>query len=157
MKSRRGISEIVSAIVIIAVVVSGLGLYTALSQQRILGETQSVMDSMRSSENQLAELIEHVVTLKKNDEVRVFIHNYGPKNITINSLYVNGTDTPKTAPHHIYVQSLTFANLSGVIPAGTTSEIILNFTGNTVSFKGIDNIVIRTDSDKLIEIRNSTS
>ena len=156
MKSRRGISEIIGAMVIIAVVASGLGLYTALSQQRILGETQSVKDTMRSSEAQLAEMLEHVAFLKKNDEVHIFVHNYGLKNMTINSLYVNGTDAPITKPHHVYVKSLLSANLSNVIPSGITSEIILNFTGNAIPLKTIDNIVIRTDSNKIIEIRNGT-
>lgn len=141
--------------VIIAVVASGLGLYTALSQQRILGETQSVKDAMESSENQLVEMIENVVTLKKDGEAHVFVNNYGLKNITITSLYVNGTSNPTTTPHHTYVKSLTSANLSSVIPIGA-SEIILNFTGNSIPLKNIDNVVIRTDSNKIIELKNGT-
>ncbi|MGQ0606604.1 MAG: hypothetical protein ACT4OD_06645 [Candidatus Nitrosotenuis sp.] len=156
MKNRRGISEIISAMVIIAVVASGLGLYTALSQQRILGETQSVKDAMESSENQLAEMIENIIMLKKDDEVHAFVHNYGLKNITITSLYVNGTNNPTTIPHHTYVKSLTSANLSSVIPLGA-SEIILNFTGNSIPLKNIDSIVIRTDSNKIIELQNGTN
>ncbi len=157
MKSRRGISEIVSAMVIIAVVASGLGLYTALSQQRILGETQSVKDTMKSSEGQLSEMIEHITMLKKNNEAHVFVYNYGLKNITINTLFVNGTNEPTTKPHHVYVRDLLLGNLSGTIPAGIISEIILNFTDNAIPLKTIDNIVIRTDSNRIIEIRNGTN
>jgi len=142
--------------VIIAVVASGLGLYTTLSQQRILGETQSVKDAMRSSENQLAEMIETITVLKNGNEAHVFVHNYGLKNITMTTLYVNGTGSPTTTPHHIYVKSLTSANLSSTIPLGT-SNIILNFTGNAIPLKSIDSIVIRTDTNKIIEIRNNTN
>lgn len=143
--------------VIIAVVASGLGLYITLSQQRILGETQSVKDTMKSSEGQLAEMLEHITLLKKNSEAHVFVYNYGLKNITINTLFVNGTDEPATKPHHVYVRDLLSANLSDTIPAGMTSEIILNFTDNAVPLKSIDNIVIRTDSNRIIEIRNGTN
>lgn len=142
--------------VIIAVVAAGLGLYTTLSQQRILGETQSVKDAMESSENQLAEIIENVIMLKQDSEIHVFVHNYGLKNITINTLYVNGTSNPDTAPHHIYVKSLTSANLSNTIPVGS-SKIILNFTGNPIPIKTIENIVIRTDSNKIVELQNNTN
>ena len=91
MKSRRAVSEIVSAMVIIAVVASGLGLYVTLSEQRILSETQSVKDMMETSEDQLSEIIEHLATLKKNREVSFFVYNYGLKNITVSDVFVNGT------------------------------------------------------------------
>lgn len=142
--------------IIIAVVASGMGLYVALSQQRILGETQSVKDALDSSENQLVELLEKIIMLKKDNEVHLFVHNYGLKNITMTTLYVNGSSTPITKPHHVYVKSLTSANLSSVIPLGA-SEIILNFTGNSVPLKSIDSVVIRTDFNKIIEIRNNTN
>lgn len=143
--------------VIIAVVASGLGLYTALSQQRILGETQSVKDSIASSEDQMTEMLEHIITLKKNNELHVFVYNYGLKNMTIDALYVNGTTTPSTTPHHTYVRGLSSANFSNVIPSDMSSEIILNFTGNSVPLKSINNIIIRTDSNKIIEIQNATN
>ncbi len=157
MKSRRAISEIVSALVIIAVVASGLGLYVTLSQQRILGETQSVKDAMESSENRLTEIIEQVVILKNGTKVRevsLFVHNYGLKNVTISNIYVNGT---KNMTDDFMVRTLSKASLGSVVPSGLTSELVLNFTGSPIPLKHINSVVIQTDSDKIIELRNGTN
>lgn len=157
MKSRRAVSEIVSAMVIIAVVASGLGLYVTLSEQRVLGETQSVKDVMETSENQLSEIIEHLVTLKKNREVSIFVHNYGLKNITISDVFVNGTKNMDDTPDGFEVRSLTKADLGNVIPVDMTSEMVLNFTSSTERLEHVDSIVIRTGSNKLIQLRNGTN
>lgn len=158
MKCRRGVSEIVSAMIIIAVVVSGLGLYVGLSQQRILGETQSVQDTMKSAEDQLTELVEQIGMLKNSSKIHIFVYNYGLKNITISNVFVNGTiNMADSQDATYYVRSLTGANLSKIIPSEKASEIILNFTNDSNPPQHIHNIVIRTNSDKLIEIRNNTN
>ncbi|MGQ0772006.1 MAG: hypothetical protein ACT4NT_04465 [Nitrososphaerota archaeon] len=163
MKSRRAVSEIVSALIIIAVVASGLGLYVTLSQQRILGETQSVKDAMESSESRLTEIIEQIVILKNNTgvrEVSVFVYNYGLKNVTITDVFVNGTKPMKdneNIPDGFVVRTLTKANLDNVIPSGMASELVLNFTNYQSGLKHIDRVVIHTDSNNLIEIRNGTN
>lgn len=157
MKSRRAVSEIVSAMVIIAVVASGLGLYVTLSEQRILGETQSVKDLMETSEDQLSEIIEHFATLKKNREVSFFVYNYGLKNITVSDVFVNGTKNMDDTPDGFKIRSLTKADLGSVIPVDMTSEIVLNFTGYAGRLEHVDSIVIRTSSNKLIQLRNGTN
>lgn len=154
MKSRRGISEIVSAMIVIAVVISGLGIYVALSQQRILGESQSVKDAMKSSENQLAEIIEPLVMLKNGTEVSLFVYNYGLKEVTVTEVYVNGTNKMSSLGSTI-VRNMIKVDLNGVIPIGKTSEIVLNFT--QIKLKHIQNLVIQTDSNRLIDIRNDTN
>lgn len=157
MKSRRAVSEIVSAMIIITVVASGLGLYVTLSEQRILGETQSVKDVMETSENQLSEIIERLAILKKDREVSVFVYNYGLKNITVSDIFVNGTKNMDDTPDGFVVRSLTKADLDNVIPVGITSEIVLNFTSYPERLDHIDSIVIRTSSNKLIQFRNDTN
>ncbi|MEW6587951.1 MAG: hypothetical protein AB1299_02150 [Thermoproteota archaeon] len=157
MKSRRAVSEIVSAMVIIAVVASGLGLYVTLSEQRILSETQSVKDVMETSEDQLSEIIEHLATLKKNREVSFFVYNYGLKNITVSDVFVNGTKNMNDVPDGFEIRSLTKADLGSVIPVDMASEIILNFTSYAERLEHVDSIVIRTSSNKLIQLRNGTN
>jgi hypothetical protein len=156
MKSRRGISEIVSVFVIIAVMISGLGLYTTLSQQRILGDAQSVNDVLNLSEEQLVEMIDHIGMIKNGTTVQVFVHNYGLKNITVSDVYVNGTKE-MGGINPVYVKSLQDVNLDKTIPNEMTSQIILNFTGDPDTPKHIDRIILRTSSYKLIEIKNNTS
>jgi hypothetical protein len=143
--------------VIIAVVASGLGLYVTLSEQRILGQTQSVKDVMETSQDQLSELIEHLATLKKNREVSIFVYNYGLKNITISDVFVNGTKNMDDTPDGFKVRSLTKVNLGNVIPVNMASELVLNFTSYTGKLEHIDSVVIRTSSNKLIQLTNSTN
>lgn len=156
MRKRRGISEIMSALVVIAVTVSGLGLYVTLSEQRIFGDVKSVHDAIQTSEDQINELVEFIDMFRKDDKVRVFVHNYGFKNITISDIFVNGT---KNMADNL--NPVTLKDLNGIminsIPVGKTAEIFLNFTGDEDIPKTVKNIVIRTDSNKLIEIRNDTN
>lgn len=169
MKKRRGLSEIISAIIVIAVVIAGLGLYTSLSQERILGETSSVKEIMQQSKDQISEQIVFVDMFRnesKSDVIDVYVHNYGSKNITIADAFVNGTidmnsfSNPtqgKRTP--IFVQDLNFNPIepnNQTIPAGITSNIALNFTADIIVGNGIDNLVIRTESNKLIQIVNGT-
>lgn len=153
MRKRRGISEIVSALVVVAVTVSGLGLYVALSEQRILGDVRSVHDAIRTSEDQINELVEFIDMFREDDKIRIFVHNYGFKNVTISNVFVNGT---KDATGDLTLKDLNGLTISS-IPVGKTAEIFLNFTGDVDIPKTIKTIVVRTDSNKLIEIRNDTN
>lgn len=156
MRERRGISEIVSAFVVIAVIVSGLGLYVTLSEQRIFGDVKSVHDAIQISEDQVKELVEFTDMFRKDNKVSVFVHNYGFKDITISDVFVNGTKNMAYNLNPVSLKYLNGTTIIGAIPAGRTVEIFLNFTGDKDIPKTIENIVIRTSSNKLIEIRNDT-
>ncbi|TBR26046.1 MAG: hypothetical protein EPO63_00755 [Candidatus Nitrosotenuis sp.] len=156
MRKRRGISEIVSALVVVAVTVSGLGLYVALSEQRIFGDVKSVHDAIQTSEDQINELVEFIGMFRKDDTVRVFVHNYGSKNITISDVFVNGTKNMADNLNPVALKDLNGLKIDS-IPVGNTAEIFLNFTGDEDIPKTIQNIVVRTNSNKLIEIRNDTN
>ncbi len=153
MRKRRGISEIVSALVVVAVTVSGLGLYVALSEQRILGDVKSVHDAIQTSEDQINELVEFIDMFREGDEIRVFVQNYGFKNVTISNVFVNGT---RNATDNVTIKDLNGLKINS-IPMGKTAEIFLNFTDDDDIPETVRNIVIRTDSNKLIEIRNDTN
>lgn len=163
MKNRRAISEILSAVIIIAVVVSGLGLYVGLSQQRILGETTSVMDAMIQSRDQTQEIIEPFAMFRDDIEpkvIEVYVFNSGLKNVTISNVFVNGTiDMNGLEP--AYVKDLNDNRIwpnDKIIPVGNATKIILNFTDRPEpTIFGIENLVIITTSNKFIEIVNDTS
>lgn len=161
---RRAVSEIISTIIIISVVVSGLGIYTGLSQQRILGDTLSVKETIEQRDEQISELIQAVGMYRHEtqpDVVQVFVHNYGLKNVTIQEVFVNGTlQMSADVSNPVYVrdlQEVVIAPENKTLPQGNTSEIILNFTGNISLTDGIKNIVIQTESNKLVQILNDTA
>lgn len=154
---RRAISEIISAVIVIMVVVAGLGMYTGLSQQRILGDTLSVKETILQQEDQISEMIQFItMNTTENNSVGIFVHNFGLKNITISKIFVNGTIDMSESPNSFHVRNLEGDVISPnnkTLPIEKTSEIILNFG----DFAGISNVVIKTDSNKIIQIQNDTN
>jgi hypothetical protein len=159
MKS-RGVSEIISAIIVISVVVTGLGIYTSLSQQRILADTVTVKESINMKDDQISELIEFVDMFRNNTNpnmLEIVLHNYGLKNVTISNVYVNGTRDLNAESISYHVRDLNGIVISPnnkTIPVDKTSELFLDFEESITN--GITGLVIKTDSNKLIQILNDT-
>lgn len=159
---RRGISEIISAILVIAIVVAGMGIYTVASQQRILGDTLSLKESITQSQDRTSELLEDLemirTTVGSNDFVSLFLFNYGTKNVTLANVFVNGTQnmTKSDGVELFYVRTLDKVNQTA-IPVGMTSELILNFTNLNDPPVDVDNVLLVTESNKLVEIKNNTA
>jgi hypothetical protein len=156
---RRAVSEIISAVIVITVVVAGLGVYTGLSQQRILGDVISVKETIQQQDDRISEMIEYLdMFVTDTDRISVFVHNFGLKNVTMSKVFVNGTINMEESPRSFYVRDLDKVVISPdnkTIPVGKTSEIILDF-GAPVS-GSISNVVIKTESDKIIQILNNTN
>lgn len=160
--NRRGVSEILSAIIVISVVVAGLGIYTSLSQQRILADTLTVKESINMKDDQISELIEFVDMFRNGTNpkmVEIILHNYGLKNITIADVYVNGTRDLNEQSIHYHVRDINgiviFPN-NKTIPVDKTSELFLDFNNDPAELHGITSLVIKTDSNKIIQIINDT-
>ena len=160
MKS-RGVSEIISAIIVISVVVAGLGIYTSLSQQRILADTVTVKESINMKDDQISELIEFVDMFRNNTNpniLEIVLHNYGLKNVTISNVYVNGTRDLNAESISYHVRDLNGIVISPnnkTIPVDNTSELFLDFDEESIT-NGITSLVIKTDSNKIIQILNDT-
>ncbi len=160
MKS-RGVSEIISAIIVISVVVAGLGIYVSLSQQRILADTVTVKESINMKDDQISELIEFVDMFRNNTNpnmIEIVLHNYGLKNVTISNVYVNGTRDLNAESISYHVRDLNGIVISPnnkTIPVDKTSELFLDFNPEIIA-NGITGLVIKTDSNKIIQIVNDT-
>ena len=158
----RGVSEIISAIIVISVVVAGLGIYTSLSQQRILADTVTVKESINMKDDQISELIEFVEMFRNNTNpnmVEIVLHNYGLKNVTISNVYVNGTRDLNADSISYHVRDLNGIVISPnnkTIPVDKTSELFLDFDPEIIT-NGITGIVIKTDSNKIIQFVNNTN
>ena len=163
---QRGLSEIISTFLVIVIVIAGMGIYVAASQQRILGDSVSVKEAISLTNDQTSELLEYIDMFKEtsgsNTEiVRIFMYNYGLKNMTITNVYLNGTEEIKSNSYHVLdLNGLNFTNKgiiqTNVLPKDTSSELILNFTSDYFNSSQIKNIVMKTDSNKFIEIINKT-
>ena len=164
MKRRRGISEIISSIIVISVVVAGLGIYVSISEQRILGDTITIKDALEQKNKQMSELVESISMFKNADPnvFEIYLHNYGLKNVTISKVYVNGTTDMTIFSNSFYVRDLNNIIISPnnkTIPVDQTSELILDFNNGGLPNHiptDITNIVIITDSNKIIQIVKDT-
>lgn len=160
MKS-RGVSEIISTIIVISVVVAGLGIYISLSQQRILADTVTVKESINMKDDQISELIEFVDMFRNNTNsnmIEIVLHNYGLKNVTISNVYVNGTRDLNAESISYHVRDLDGIVISPdnkTIPVDKTSELFLDFDTEIIT-NGITGLVIKTDSNKIIQFVNDT-
>lgn len=160
MKKRRGVSEILSAIIVISVVVAGLGLYTGLSQQRILADTLTVKETIEQKDDQIGELVELVFMARNGvnpNAFGVFLHNYGLHNVTISNVYVNGTRDLNSESILYYVMDLNGDIISPnnkTIPVDVTSELYIDFDESVSN--GISGLVIKTSSHKFLQFTNDT-
>ncbi|CDI05658.1 archaellin/type IV pilin N-terminal domain-containing protein [Candidatus Nitrosotenuis uzonensis] len=156
---RRGISELISVVLVIVIVISGMGFYVIVSQQRILGDALSVKEAIVLSEHRISELIEQVNMHRVRNTVDysvTHLFNYGTKDIMISTIFVNGTEK-LAPPARWYVRDLTGTiNYSSTIPQNMLVELVINFTESTNSPEQITNIIIHTESKKFIEILNKT-
>jgi len=73
----RGLSELVSAVILIGVVISGLFVYTTLSQQRIFTGSQTVSDALENSKIQYSEMIKKIIMTKNQTASSVILINIG--------------------------------------------------------------------------------
>ena len=158
---RRGISEIVSAVLVIAIVVAGMGIYTAASQQRILGDTLSLKESIEQSQARTSEILQEIDMIRTTDGsidfASLFLFNMGTKNVTLSSVFVNGTQnmTQSDGTELFYIRTIDKVNQTE-IPVEKTVEVIVNFTSTTKP-DTIESVILITDSNKFIEIKNNTS
>lgn len=151
-RKRKGISEILSAIILIMVVVSGMAIYTVLSQQRIFANTFSINEALKDSENKSTELLTKIWFTKTADNATAYIINYGFKNVTVTNV-INGTADSKNAKSlqfstHL-LSDIDFTKpLGGVIPALPNNSTIKLFIKEPIA----DRISIITENGRSYEL-----
>lgn len=149
-KKRKGISEILSAVILIIVVVSGMAIYTALSQERIFENMLSVNEVLKKSEDKAAELITNISVTRTKDNTTAYLMNYGSTNVTIANLVI-GNKTLSKGQFNTYLLSdaalINPQNRS--IPSLPTNSTVKLFVKQNFT----DSIIVITESEKIYEIR----
>ncbi len=135
----RGISELLSVVILIAVVVSGSLVFTNLSQQRIFTNTQSISEALDNSKDQTSELIQKISMLKTQNSGNVFLINYGPNDILIKQAYVDTMFNPTSVTVSSIDDQILYGN---IIPALDTQSTVNLQTDKPYQ----DKIILITDS-----------
>lgn len=85
----RGLSELVSAVILIGVVISGLFVYTTLSQQRIFAGSHTVSDALENSKKQSSEMIKEIIMTKNQTASSVILINIGRADVQIDEVFID--------------------------------------------------------------------
>ncbi len=144
-RKRRGISEILSAVILIMAVVASMAIYVSLSRERLFVNTFSVSEVLKNSEDKATELITKVLVTKNEKNSTAYLINYGFKNVTIAKVFVDGNKT---------AQQFDVFLLSGVelkekvLPVLPTNSAVKLFVNQTFS----DHITMITESGRVYEL-----
>jgi len=147
-RKRRGISEILSAIILIMAVLASMAVYVTLSRERIFANMISVSEALQSSEDKATELLTKIWVTKTDKNSTAYIINYGFKNVTIAKVLVDGNRTAQQFDTFLLSDANFTKPLGKILPLSTNSTIKL-FVNQTFA----DRIIMITESGRVYELR----
>lgn len=152
----RGISEILSVIILIMATVASMAIYTTLSRERILANTLSVGEALKVSEDRATQLIAKVWFAKDNTNNLnvIYLINYGSNDVKISNVLVGGkkADAFETYPLTSPITSCNDPGLGGILPAAkinATVKLCVDPAGNDPPG---DMIIMVTESGRVYEL-----
>lgn len=148
-RRRKGISEILSVIILLVAVVASMAIYTSLSRERIFANTLSVNEILQGSEEKATELLVKIWFIKTNDNATAYIINYGFQNATITTI-INGTSAIPSEKFDTYLLSdSSFTQpLGKIIPVLSTNSTVKLFINQTIT----DRVTVLTQSGRNYEL-----
>ena len=152
MKSRqKGISEIISIIILIAIVVSGTAVFSVFSQERILTNVGSVTEVIEATQAQTGELLRKIMISRNIENSTTYLFNYGFQNITITNVFMDELDCNADFYCYYVVSSaddkFIFNNTIPVFENNSTVKLFVNAT-----FK--NQVTLVTDTNNIFAIKD---
>jgi len=92
LKFRRGVSEVVGALLIAFITVSAAVVYISMATGRAGRQVTSLADIMRTAERRQGQLLTSIYCYEKDGTVKVYIYNYGTVATTPTKIIVNGQE-----------------------------------------------------------------
>lgn len=143
-----GISEILSAIILIVAVLASMVIYTSLSNERIFANTVSVNDALKRSEEKTSELLTKVIVTTNDTNSTAYLINYGLKNVTIANVFVDDNTTAQQFHTCLISDNACSKPLGKVIPVLPTNQTIMLFVNSTAN----ERIVMVSESGRIYEL-----
>ncbi|MFW6117060.1 MAG: hypothetical protein ACOC6G_00560 [Thermoproteota archaeon] len=134
LENRRGVSEVISALILLFIVsATGIALY-AISNSMTGSQTTEVLGYTEREMEEVREQFEIVKIKSEADSWNLTVFNYGLTDITISRVYTNGEESASPdLPKPIYSSTIGFINIG-------TAEINFNADVqviNLVSERGV--------------------
>ncbi|MGH9923627.1 MAG: hypothetical protein ACRD38_12840 [Nitrososphaerales archaeon] len=147
-RKRRGISEILSAVILIMAVVASMAIYVSLSRERIFVNTLSVGEALKNSEDKATELITKILVTKTEQNSTAYLINYGFKNVTIAKVLVDGNKTAQQFNTFLLSDMKFTKPLGKVLPVLPTNSTVKLFVNQTFA----DRIIMITENGRTYEL-----
>jgi flagellin-like protein len=148
-RKRKGISEILSAVILIMVVVAGTAIYVSLSRERIFTNMLSVSEALQSSNDKATELLSKILVTKNAKNSTAYIINYGFNNVTIAKVLVDGNRTAQQFDTYLLSDANFKKPLGKVLPTLSTNSTIKLFVNQTFA----DRMIMITESGRVYELK----
>lgn len=135
---KRGISEAVSVMMLLAVI--AIASYFALngSSKTTIELERSVVDAIEQKGSQTQELVSIIFVEKNLDGISLELINYGQKKITIDKVFVDGAPSP-----FILLDSAENVFFNNTLPQREIMQLHVGSVGNSVQ--------ILTDSKNILK------
>jgi flagellin-like protein len=144
-RKRRGISEILSAVILIMAVVASMVIYVSLSRERLFVNTFSVSEVLKNSEDKATELITKVLITKTEKNSTAYLINYGFKNVTISKVFVDGNKTAQQFDVFLLSDIKLDKKVLPILPTNSTVKLFVNQTFS-------NHITMITESGRVYEL-----
>jgi len=126
-KEQRGVAEIIGFLIVTTALFGAVTYVLAAKGQQAGQQAQGLIDIMREAEARQGELISYAYAENNQENVKVYLFNYGTENVGENArFFTQGRENQalKHDDNHIYKDAATGA-LYNSIPPNRLVEIIL--------------------------------
>jgi len=148
-RQRRGISGILSVVILIMVVVASMAIYISLSRERIFANTVSVGEALKNSEDKATELLTKILVTKTAKNSTAYIINYGFNNVTIAKVLVDGNRTAQKFDTYLLSDANFQKPLGKILPALSTNSTVKLFVNQTFA----DRMIMITENGRVYELK----
>lgn len=136
--AKRGISEVVASILLIAVITTASFLAVTASSKQIMESKTTVSEALHEKGAQIQELVSVITSKADSSKISLEMLNYGMMEITVDDVLVDGKKSAFTIKEN-------GAALPNTIPKKKLVVLETNATGNSVQ--------LITGTGNLIEIK----
>lgn len=90
MSGDRAVSEVISALIIAAIIIIGTAVYVGVAGQRISLEASSLANMVWKAQRRQGEMLSLTYSHPSGDQLKLYIYNYGKVHVKPIRLYING-------------------------------------------------------------------
>ena len=96
MVKGKGVSEVVSALIVLAIIIAGTAIYVAAASQQVSTSAKAVGEAVRKAQLRQGEALSLTYAYLDGNQLKLYIYNYGKVPVKPWKTYVNGAQSSFT-------------------------------------------------------------